>query len=137
MKNKEKVIEEFIVKVKEKYKTINFKYFYDEELEDYMIYHDKEDLDFDEEFNTYVNELIINFLFENGFKRPVVVGKEEVFEINLDENEEHLKVVSITEEIEINVEFSNDYVFDYTIYDIPKVDIDGFKEFNSKEIAVC
>jgi len=76
---KEKVLKEFILRIKEKYDPIEFVYMYDDALKDYMIYHNREELDFEENFEKYVNDLIFEILFENGFERPVIVGNEDRF----------------------------------------------------------
>lgn len=76
---KEKVLEEFILKIKEKYDPIEFVYMYDDALKDYMIYHNREELDFEENFEKHVNDLIFEILFKNGFERPVIVGSEYIF----------------------------------------------------------
>lgn len=60
-------LEAFISRIKEKYNFLNLYYYYDETEDVYFVWHDNEDLEYnDEEFPCFVGKLMEDLLYRNG-----------------------------------------------------------------------
>ncbi|HHV46116.1 MAG TPA: hypothetical protein GXX53_04355 [Tissierellia bacterium] len=65
--NSKQLIEEFVLRIQKKYPFIHIGYEYDDEIDEYDIYHDDWELEFNnKEFMEYVGQQADELLFSNG-----------------------------------------------------------------------